>query len=116
MFGKGFNRLEDAGLQPGFVGAAIERRDQVDVALWLAAAFFKPGQRPGGTFTHGKTVFHRDIFFTDKNWRDRRSGHHFRQIIGHAVLIAPGFPDRQAVFCLNFQVDRHIWHQHGFGT
>ena len=56
VFGEGLDRLEDAGLQPGFVGAAVERRDQVNVAFRLAAAFLEPGQRPGGAFADGETV------------------------------------------------------------
>jgi hypothetical protein len=55
VVGEGLDRLEDAGLQAGLVGAAIEGRDQVDVAFRLAAAFLEPGQRPGGAFADGES-------------------------------------------------------------
>ena len=91
VLGEGLDRLEDAGLQPGFVGAAVERRDQIDVGFRLAAAFLEPGQRPGGAFADGEAVGRVDVFLADENRRDRGADHHFVEVVGHAVLIAPGF-------------------------
>ncbi len=90
VVGESLDRLEDAGLQAGLVGAAVERRDQVDVAFRLAAAFLEPGQRPGGAFADGEAVGAFNIFLADENRRHRRADHHFVEVIGHAVLVAPG--------------------------
>ena len=112
VLGEGFHCLEDAGLQAGLVRAAIERRDQIDVAFRLAAAFLEPGQRPGGAFADREAVFDLDVFFANENRRDWLADHHFAEVIGHAVLVAPGF----LVLAFDVQFDRDVRHQHRLGA
>ena len=109
VFGKGLDRFENAGFQPGFVGAAVQRRDQVDVAFRLAAAFLEPGQRPGGAFADREAVFDCDIFLANEDRRHRLANHHFAEVIGHAVLVAPDF----LVLPFDVQLDGDVGHQHG---
>ena len=112
VLGKSLHCLEYTGFQAGLVGAPIEGGDQVNVAFRLAAAFLEPSQRPGGALADGETVFRRDEFLADKNRRHRLPGHHFGQIIGHAVLVAPGL----FFLAVDFQLDQQTGHQHGLGA
>ena len=110
MFGESLDRLEDAGLQPRFVGATVEGRDQVDVAFRLAAAFLEPGHGKGGAFADGETVGTFNMFFADENGRNRCADHHFVEVVGHAVLVTPDL----LFLAFDVEFDRDVGHEHGF--
>ena len=109
------DRAEEAVLQAGLVGAASDRRDQVDVTLAHRRTVFGEGDAPGRALAFGEVLglaAVRVVFAFEQ--RNHRVGvQALREVIPQPALVQPtldfaGLLDRQR--------DLGSWHQHGLAA
>ncbi len=117
MFDEGLHRLEHTGAQAGFVGAAGDGGNQIDVGLG-GHALGEPAEGPGGSLAGGEIGFlGRHVFFSGENRCHRLLiAGQLTQVASEAFRIAPGL-GQHATRGL-FDVQRHLdaGQQHGLGA
>ena len=89
-FDKTFDGGEQAVAQAAFMGAAIVRRDQIDITFAHRLPVFRKGNTPGGTFALGKVVALRigkALAFEDRD--HQFTGQRLTQVVTQPTLENP---------------------------